>query len=66
MIIKDGIITYSWFEVEMANCLMGRSGVFSMTTEALHENKALWNAVQKMKQLARSETPEMAGEEVRP
>ena len=62
MIIKDDIITYSWFEIEMANCLMGKSGIFSLTTEPLHERKALWNAVQRMKQLARSETPEMAGE----
>ena len=62
MIIKDGIITYSWFEVHMTRYLTGCNGTFSRTTEPLHENKSLWMAIQDMKKLARSETPEMAGE----
>ena len=62
MIIKDDIVTYSWFEVQMANWLMGLNGTFSRTNEQLHEREALWNTIQEMKKLTRSETPEMAGE----
>jgi hypothetical protein len=61
MIEKDGMIQYSWFEIEMVQIL--QAGPFSRTTEPYHKNKALWDEVQRLKKLARSETPEMAGED---
>jgi|WetSurMetagenome_2_1015567.scaffolds.fasta_scaffold1151484_1 hypothetical protein len=64
MLIKENSIEYSWFEVRMANLLMGRGGTFPMTTEPIHERKALWDEIQAMKKLAREETPEMAGGEL--
>lgn len=62
MIISDETVEYSWFEIRMAKILMGLEGTFSRTTEQLHERKALWETIQELKKLARSESPEMAGE----
>lgn len=62
MIIEGDIITYSWFEIHMARYLTGCNGTFSRTAEPLRENESLWAAIQDMKKLTRSETPEMAGE----
>lgn len=55
MKIDGKYVRYSWFEIRMANILMGLEGTFSQTNEPLHERKALWSVVEEMKRLAKED-----------